>query len=254
MPQNSETLKRILVIAATAGVIAFNWLAASGYVNGTTPAMISDKYPTLVTPAEYAFTIWSLIYFGMTVFSIYQLLSKTGERFRDVRSLYILSCAVNCAWIYFWQQDQILICLFIILVLLASLLLINIKLKNAETMGEFWLAKAPFGIYFGWVTAAAMVNFAVALKYLNVAMTETTEIILGSAIILLAAFFGVMVRIKLANYLYPLAIAWAVTAIAVKQSGNVLIVAAAALACIVSLFAALSFVLTNVTPPSRRLS
>lgn len=243
MSQNSDGLKKVLVIAATAGVIVFNWLAATGRVNGVTPEMISDKYPTYVTPAGYAFTIWSLIYFGMIVFSIYQALPKNAERFRSIRSLYILSCAANCAWIFFWHQDQILICLFIILALLATLLLINIKIRDTETNAEFWLVKAPFGIYFGWVTVASIVNFAVALKYLNVAMPDTAAIILSVACILLAAFFGVMVQVKLRNYLYPLAIAWAVTAIAVKQSGQTLIVVAAAITCIVSLFAALSFVL-----------
>lgn len=254
MESKNDRLKQFLVIAATAGVIFFNWLAASGYVNDVTPEMISDKYPTFITPAGYAFMIWSLIYFGMAVFSIYQLnifgaLPKTGERFRGVRSLYILSCALNCAWIYFWHNDQILICLFVILALLAALLLINVKIQNAgtgaRTNAEFWLVKAPFGIYFGWVTVAAMVNFVIVLKYLKVEMSDTAAIVISCIIILLAAFFGVMVRIKLGNYLYPLAIAWAVTAIAVKQSGHVLIVVAAAVACIVSLFTALSFVLTE---------
>jgi hypothetical protein len=243
--QNSDGLKKMLVIAATAGVIVFNWLAATGRVNGVTPEMISDKYPTYVTPAGYAFTIWSLIYFGLAAFSIYQALPKNTERFRGIRSLYILNCAANCAWIYFWHQDQILICLFIILALLATLLLINLKIRNTETNGEFWLVKAPFGVYFGWVTVAAMVNFVVALKYLNAAMSGTAEIVMSCVFILLAAFFGVIVRVQLRNYLYPLAIAWAVTAIAVKQSGQTLIVVAAAIACIVSLFTALSFVLTE---------
>jgi hypothetical protein len=250
MESKNDRLKQFLVIAATGGTIFFNWLAASGYINGVTPETISDKYPTFATPAGYAFTIWSLIYFGMAVFSIYQLnifgaLPKNAERFRGARSLYILSCAANCAWIYFWHNDQILICLFVILALLATLLLINIKIRNAGTNAEFWLVKAPFGMYFGWVTVAAMVNFAVALKYLKVEVSDTAAIALSCIFILLAAFFGVMARIKLGNYLYPLAIAWAVTAIAVKQSGQTLIVVAAAVACIVSLFTALSFVLTE---------
>jgi benzodiazapine receptor len=251
-------LKRILVIAATGAVIVFNWLAAAGYINDVTPEIVSAKYPTLVTPAGYAFGIWSLIYFGMIVFSIYQALPKNTERFSGVRSLYILSCAANCAWIFFWHHEQVVVCLFIILALLASLLVINIKVKNGETMGRFWLVKAPFGIYFGWVTVASMVNFVIVLKYLNAGLSESSETILSSTSILLAAVFGVLARVKLANYFYPLAIAWAVTAIAVKQGGYTLIVVSAAVACIVSLFTALSFVLTtatsNVTPASRRLS
>jgi hypothetical protein len=258
MQNSSDKLKQILVIAATLGVIAFNWSAAAGYVNGVTPEIVSAKYPTLVTPAGYAFSIWSVIYFGMVVFSIYQALPKNAGRFRSVRSLYIVSCAANCAWIFFWHREELAMCLLIILALLASLLFINIKLKNAETNGQFWLAKAPFGIYFGWVTVASMVNLLIVWKNLNGDLPASTEMILSCVFILLAAAAGILVRIKLANYLYPLAIAWAVTAIAVKQSGHTLIVVSAAVACIVSLFVALSFVLTaspsKVAPASRRLS
>src|SRR5690242_11772592 len=69
-----ERIRSVLVLLATSATIAFNWMSAVGYVNGTTPAMISAKYPTIVTPAGYAFAIWSLIYFGLIAFSIYQVL------------------------------------------------------------------------------------------------------------------------------------------------------------------------------------
>jgi hypothetical protein len=61
--------------------------------------------------------------------------------------------------------------------------------------------------------------------------------------ILLAAAMAVFVRIKLSNHFYPLAIAWALTAIAVKQSGQTWIVLAAAVGVIACLIASLSFVM-----------
>lgn len=252
MPKSSHVVQQVLVVLATAGVIVFNWLAATGRVNGVTPEVISALHPTLVTPAGYAFMIWSLIYFGMTAFSIYQLLPSNAERFIPIRRIYILSCVLNCAWIYFWHGDQVAICLVIILALLGTLLWINIKVKNAETNTQFWLVKAPFGIYFGWVTLATMVNLMIVLKDLNTGMSVATETALGCVLILFAALLGVIVRVKLGNYLYPLAIAWAVTGIGVKQSGQTLIVVAAAIACIITLFAALSFVLSKSPAEAQR--
>jgi benzodiazapine receptor len=246
---NSDILRQILVIAATIGVIAFNWLAAAGHVNNVTPEIISALHDTLITPAAYGFTIWSLIYFGMAAFSLYQLLPKNAEKYRGIRSLYILSCAANCAWLYFWHYDQVVVCLVVILALLATLLAINVKLKNSATLGEFWLAKAPFGIYFGWVTLASMVNLMVVLKYLNVVGSESFETVLVVIFILLAGLAAVLVRITIANYIYPLAVAWAVSAVAVKQGSHTLIVVAAAISCIVCLFVALSFVLTANSLP-----
>src|ERR1044072_6741469 len=217
MQNSSDKLKQILVLAATLGVVAFNWSAAAGYVNGVTPEIVSAKYPTLVTPAGYGFSIWRLIYFGMLVFSIYQTLPKNSERYRGIRSLYIVSCAANCAWIYFWHREEVVLCLLIILALLASLLFINIKLKNSETNGQLWLAKAPCGIYFGWVTVASIVNFVVVLKYLKGDLSANMEMILSCAFIFLVAAVAILVRVKMANHFYSLAIAWGVTDRAVKQ-------------------------------------
>ena len=239
----NERLKPILVIIATVGVIVFNWLAAAGYLGGVDVGAVSDKYPTRITPADYAFSIWSLIYLGLIAFSIYQALPKNVGRFRSVRSVYILSCAANCAWLYFWQREMILVSLAVIFVLLAALVYINIKLQNSESYAEYWLAKVPFGLYFGWVTVAAILNTTIAPVYLNVQVSVSTATISGAFLIFVAAILGVLISIKLRNYFYPLALAWALTAIAVKQSGQTTIVASAAVGVIACLIAALSFVM-----------
>jgi hypothetical protein len=229
-------------VIATIGTIAFNWLAAAGYVGGVTPAEISEKYQTLVTPAGYAFAIWSLIYLGLIAFSIYQMLPGNLAKFAGIRTIYIISAALNCAWIYFWHQDQIAVCLLIIALWLFSLFLINQRLKGVSDLAGYWAAKAPFGIYFGWVTAATLVNFAIALRYFNVDLSASAWTWIAVGLIIFAAAMGLVVRFKMANYLYPLAIAWALTAIGVKQSGQTLVVVAAAFGTIACLIATLSFV------------
>ncbi len=238
-----DRLRSILVLAATGGTIAFNWLAATGRINGVTPQEISDQYPTLVTPAGYAFSIWSLIYLGLLAFSVYQLLPANAAKFRNFRSLYITTCALNCAWIFFWHSDQIAVSFIVIVALLITLMLINIRNREWGSLTEFWTVNAPFGIYFGWVTAATLINSAVLLVYWKVEMSGSASTALGVVLILLAAALGLAVRKWLTNYFYPLAIAWALTAIAVKQSGHTLIVAATAVGVGACLIASLSFVM-----------
>lgn len=238
----TDRLRAYLVPLATVGTIAFNWLAATGYINGVTPADISGKYPTPVTPAGYAFSIWSLIYLGLVCFSVYQLLPANIARFRNIRSLYVLTCALNCGWIYFWHHDQIAICFVIISALAVCLFLINLHLRDISGPGNFWFVKAPFSIYFGWVTAATLVSVAILFVHWKVAVYPPSWTWIGVGLILFAAILGVFIRIRLANYLYPLAIAWALTAIGVEQSGQTAIVAAAAAGTVACLVAALSFV------------
>jgi translocator protein len=241
-PTPTDRMRAILVIVATFGLIAFNFLATTGRINGVTPEEISAKYPTPITPDGYAFVIWSLIYAGMIAFSIYQLLPSKAIKYRSIRTFYILSCAINCGWVYFWHHDQIAVCFVLIVLLAACLYLINLNLRTTESPSEYWLVKAPFGIYFGWITAAALVNFAVLLVASNVQMSTMAWTIFSVMLILFAALLGVLMRIRLTNYLYPLAIAWALTGIAVKQSGHTPIVVAAAIGVVVCLIATLSFV------------
>jgi hypothetical protein len=247
----TDRIRSILVLAATVGVIVFNWLAATGRL-GSDTAAISDKYPTLLTPAGYAFSIWSLIYLGLIAFSIYQMMPANLGRFGAVRSFYIFSCALNCAWLYFWHREQIVICFVVIAALAVTLAVICYHVRDPESLSDTWAAKAPFGLYFGWVTAATLVNLTIMLKFLNLDISHSAETILAVCFVLLAAALAILVRLKLSNYFYPIAVAWALTAIAVKQSGQTLIVVAAAAGVIACLIASLSFVMNLKSSESAR--
>ena len=238
-------LKQILVIVATIGVIAINFFAAQGYINNVTPEVISNKYPTFITPSGYAFAIWSLIYLGLIAFSIYQALPSQTEnpRFKNIRSLYIANCAANCLWIYLWHYDQILAALGVMFIILGTLVLINVNLRNAETFAETWLARIPFSIYFGWVTVATILNFTIALIFLGVNASDAASVVLSSILIVVAVILGILIRFKLGIFAYPIAIAWALTAIAVKQSGKTSIVVCAAFGVIALLVTALTALL-----------
>lgn len=236
-------MRAILVGVATVATIAFNALASTGRINGVMSNEVSDKYPTVVTPAGYAFTIWALIYFGLIAFSVYQLLPSKLARFKNVRTLYIISCVLNCAWLYFWHRYAIGICVVLIFGFLATLALINIRLKDATSVRDAVFTKAPFGIYFGWVTAASIINFVVYLKYVDVQMSASSWNLLGGICIIVATLIALVVRVKLRNFFYPLAIAWAVTGIALQQSGNTAIILTAAISLIICLVITLSFVM-----------
>jgi hypothetical protein len=238
----AERIRSTLALVSTVATVGFNAIASVGLLNGTTPEEISNRYPTPVTPAGFTFSIWSLIYIGLLAFGTYQVLPTQDRRFRPVRTLYILSCALNCAWIYFWHHEQIAICLTIIAALLALLFLIGSKLPPTATTGEYWLTKAPFSIYSGWVTVATLVNFAVLLVYMKVELSGEAWAAIAVLLIGVAVSVAVFVRLRFYNLLFPMAVAWALTGIAVKQSGNTAIVVACAVGVIACLIATLSFV------------
>lgn len=229
----SDRIRATLVLVATVATIGYNALAAVGLINGVTPAMISERHPSLITPAGYAFSIWSLIYLWMIAFSIYQLLPRNVAKFGSVRTLYLASCVLNCAWIWFWHHGQIAICLLLIAALALVLLLIVRRFAKTDSIKESLFTKAPFGIYFGWVTCASLVNLNILAT--SFGHSNTFLLTLGIVSIVFAAVASFLVRWKFENYLYPLAAAWAIGAIAVKQSGNTPIVIAAAFATVACL-------------------
>lgn len=234
----NDRIRSVLVMLATAATIAFNVLAAMGYINGTTPKAISDRYPTVLTPAGYAFSIWSLIYLGLAAFSVLQILPKNNERFAGIRTLYIVTCVLNCGWIFFWHHDRPVICLFLIALLAITLVVLVARSRAIDSR----TAKLAFGLYAGWVTVAAIVNLFVALRVGGVSQSTDVATVFGVIAILAASTVGLLVAFRFKNYMYPLAAAWAITAIAINQGGNTAIVVTCAVGVIVTLLAALSFV------------
>jgi len=239
---SNDRMRSILVILATLATIAFNALAATGYVNGITPAEISERLPTIITPAGYAFSIWSLIYLGLIAFSIYQALAGNLGRFSGVRTLFIASCVLNCAWIYFWHHGNIGTCAILILALAGVLIVLITKFEVTANTVEALIVKGTFGIYAGWVTVASIVNVFVYLKLIGSGAAES--VLLGVAGVVLATAAAIAATWKLANYLYPLAVAWALTAIAINQSGKTGLVIACAGGVIMCLLLSTSFILS----------
>lgn len=241
--KNTERFRSLIVIAATLVTIIFNAMAGAGYINNVPTNEPSDIMPTVITPAGYAFSIWGLIYLGLIAFSIYQALPSKLSRFTNIRSLYILSCLLNCAWLFGWHRFMYGICAVIIILLCIVLMIIAAKFKDPVSRIDAVMTKGVFGLYAGWVTAASLVGLVIYLRSVFTDLQPSAWNIIGVAAIILAAIMAVIVRWKLLNYIYPLAIAWAVTAISVKQSGNTPIVVVGALAVIAGLISAVSFVM-----------
>jgi len=237
----AEKIKQYIVVFSTFIVIFVNYLSAIGYINEKTPANISDNYPSLLTPAGYAFAIWSLIYLGLAIFSVYQSLPSQTEntRFRRIRLLYIINCAANCAWIFLWHNEMIWAALAVIFILLGTLVLINSHLQNKQDAAETWLARIPFGLYFGWVTVATILNFTVALVSSGLKLPDSVTAALASLLVVAASILGIIIRLKLSTAAYALAVAWALTAIAVKHGGETILVTCAAFGVIALLVASI---------------
>jgi hypothetical protein len=127
-------------------------------------------YPTLATPAGYAFSIWSLVCLLLACFVVYQA-TPTGQARTSVQSIgifFILSCLFNTIRVFLWQYVYVELCVIVIILYLLSLSVVYVRTRTPQpTRGEMWFVKLPFSLNLGWVSVAAMINIAVALKKMN---------------------------------------------------------------------------------------
>lgn len=208
-------------MVATLVLIGVNFLSNTVPFGGNTMAEVSAKYPTFITPAGYAFSIWGLIYLLLLVFSIFQLRRGRESRFYNlIWPFYMLNVAANIAWLFAFQYNAIGISVVIMLILLYSLIRIfglfyRFKSKLGTTRRFFF--QVPFSLYFGWVSVATIVNIAVFLYSLDVAVFMNHQHLFAIAMVIVAAVLGLAILLSRYDYVFTLAVTWALVAIWIEQ-------------------------------------
>lgn len=231
---NKDIVRQIATIAALVLTLIVNWAANALPLNGVTTAQISDSIPSYFTPAGYVFAIWGLIYLGLIAFTIYQALPSQREnpRFRAIGWGFVFSCLANSAWIFAWHYGYFTLSILLMGALLLFLLGIYERLGTGRTPApsrqEFWFARAPFSLYLGWITVAAIANGASALftarwDGFGIGYTGWTFIMLAIAVLL-----GLLVAWLTRDRIYIGVLLWAFIGIAMKQASGEPSVATAA--------------------------
>lgn len=216
-----DIFRQFIVIVSTAAVISINILANALPLNGLDTGEISDRFDIYFVPAGYVFSIWGLIYLGLIAYTVYQALPSQRENpsLRQIGYWYVLSCAANIVWIFLWHYEVFNLTLIAMLVLLASLIVIYLRLnigRATVSTTERLAVHLPFSIYLGWITVATIANATQLLDVLNWGGWGISEeiwlvIMLAAAVLITAA-----VLFTRRDIAYALVIVWAVVGIAVK--------------------------------------
>ena len=159
---------QILNILSVAFALFMNYIVGAQIIDVPAINEVSDTYATLLTPATYAFSIWSLIYFLLIVLAVYQawdffkpdrknsLPMKLGPSF-------ILANIGNALWTYVFVSGLIGLSVIILLGMVAALFLslkrLDIATHDApiKTILFVWW---PLMFYAGWILVASIVNVA----------------------------------------------------------------------------------------------
>ncbi len=238
-----DYLRQFAVIVVTLATIAVNGLATGLPLNGQSTGEISDRFPSLFTPAGYVFSIWGVIYLGLLAYMVYQALpaQRTNPRLRTIGWLYVISGVANSVWIFLWHYNQFALSLVVMLVLLASLMLIYQRLspwRRTASRAERWTVHIPFSIYLGWITVATVANAATVLLDFGWDGGFWPPLAWAMLMISIATLIGLFFAMIKQDVAYVAVLVWAFLGIAVKQSATPPVLYAAVIGAIVLAVAA----------------
>ena len=220
---NLKRFWQLTNILSVVFALGLNFLTGAQLIGLPAINEISDKYATLLTPAGYAFSIWSLVYLLLIVFVVYQardILKPTKDNDLPLKMgpFFAIANICNGIWTYIFVQELVALSVVVLLILTTSLFILLYRLKIAvydaplKTIAFTWW---PLLIYTGWVTVATVVNIASWFEYIGVAITPLVAIIF--LIVLAVALILLLAKRNVRELL--LASAWGIAAIGVEQLG-----------------------------------
>lgn len=195
---------------------------------------LSDENSTLVTPAGPAFSIWGLIYpAGVAVAALAALPARAGDPLLRALAPWLASAFLgNAAWPIVFELGLFGASVGVIVWTLASLvgaLAVLLRRPPGDSRAERFLVRPAIGVFAGWVTAATIVNVALALQAASITLALPAPI-WAALLAAVAGGLGIFVTLQdRAETGYGLALVWALGWIAAARPDEPLVARAAAL-------------------------
>jgi hypothetical protein len=212
---------KILAGIAYIAMVAVNFLANGLPINNRSTGEISNAYPNLFAPAGLTFSIWGLIYLLLAGYVLYQFIKSSQKKeglFNKINLFFTATSLANISWIFAWHYDYIGLSVLIMAILLFLLIKIADILRPEQfTSPEKLFIWAPFSVYFGWITVAAIANITVFLVSIRWNGFGISDFVWTSIILLVGALIGILRMRKDKNIAYGLVLVWAYLGILIKH-------------------------------------
>ncbi len=166
--------RAILNIVVLALTVFVNVIAVFHPFFGESVQDISNQTKSLLVPAPYTFSIWSIIYFWLLLaFSVqlYRIFVKSDkvevDRVNRIGPLFLFSCLLNALWLFLFQGHFFILSVLIIFALLINLILLYLKIRSTihKSFSDSFIFKFPFSIYLAWVSVASVINTSAVLTH-----------------------------------------------------------------------------------------
>ncbi|WP_435736752.1 tryptophan-rich sensory protein [Cellulosimicrobium sp. PMB13] len=260
-PAPSDRVRQVVVLVGSlvaAGAAAYGSGAFGGQAIQDAAGGALSATATPVAPDNPAFRIWSVIYLGLFVFAVYQVLPRraTNARLRATAWWVLASMVLNAAWIGVVQAGSLAGSVVVIAALLAVLSVLVVRLVRSapDSTGQAVVLDGTIGLYTGWVSVATLANVSAALAdagvgELGLGATGWSVVVLALAAALSVAWAVFTARRRALALGIGLAMSWGLAWVAVGRFTGPLedttVAWAAVVASAVALVAALVAVLVR---------
>ncbi|RTQ53451.1 hypothetical protein EJV47_01555 [Hymenobacter gummosus] len=248
---------RWLAAAAVFGCILLNYWWNACPANGQNMGQVSAQYPTLLTPAGWAFSIWGLIFLALAVYAVWQLLPAQRQNpLPDAVAAPVTVASLAAGlWVVGFSYELIALCTVLMLTTLAALVLgygraRHLVLAGSSPHPSSW----PLSLFLGWISVATVINVTIALRELGWTTPANVSILLSVVLLAVVLLLGLALAFRFRDAVYPLVLAWGLLGIWAARRAAVPELSWLALAEAVLLALGAGLVLARSLRPPRRSS
>lgn len=211
----AKSLRWVILVSALLMPILSATLFSTTSFNEATQ---SPYGKTFIEPADYAFTIWAVIYGTSVYYGIWQfrrpwsptdvyakIAPFTATTFL-LTSLWLVLARLNLTWLTF-------LCITVMLVSTAITFALYVRSGHHQVVNGL-----SFNLFFGWLSVAFFANLSAAIKGSGWFLSDSVEVVYTLSALLGAIGLAVFFLLRAKNSLaYGLTIIWALIAIAVSN-------------------------------------
>ena len=179
----------------------------------------------VITPANYTFSIWGVIFLGLIAFAFFQALpsQRYNPQLQRIGFLLVASSIAQIVWVMVflmrWFPFSVLAMLAILFPLIETYRRLQIG-KMHVPLRQQWLVNIPISIYLSWLGLATILNVAIALTSIGFTGGPFSPTVWTVLAMTVAAFVAAILAIERRDIAYMAVFAWGLVAIALRQSNN----------------------------------
>lgn len=226
-------IRQIITLVTIVAAFGTNIFANVNPPKGLTIGQISNQYfkDLLITPANYAFAIWGIIYLSLISFAIYQALpsQRSSILLHQIGYKLAIASLAQITWVFCFLYRQYPASFLAMLCILLSLIAAYWRLPFRPNIHprisrkDKWLIRLPISMYLSWISVATIVNGASVLKYWQWGGWGISAEVWTIIMLLLAAFITHLVSIPRLDFSYAGVFVWGLIAIAINNADKLII-------------------------------